>query len=197
MNRFWMSRLWSSPMKLSNLPTRATSWFALFQHRTCDAKTTATVANNAVADAAGPASPDLGLSQRQRSRAIPTIGIAEAAPGVVVVSVAGEAGCDNLYPLEFALTRLLARRAVLAVLDFTALTLLSSLAMGMLVGLRRDLGRWQGRVKLACVPPPILVALQTARLTDLFEVHATVEEALATAGTPSLPRTRANNRSPQ
>jgi anti-sigma B factor antagonist len=100
----------------------------------------------------------------------------------VVVSVAGEASTDNLQPLEFALARLLARRVPLAVLDCSALTLLSSLAMGMLVRLRRDLGRWQGCVKLACLTPPIQDALQTARLTELFEVHATVEEALATAG---------------
>jgi hypothetical protein len=52
----------------------------------------------------------------------------------------------------------------------------------MLVGLRRDLGRWQGRVKLACLAPPIQETLRVARLTELFEVHATVEEALATAG---------------
>jgi anti-sigma B factor antagonist len=100
----------------------------------------------------------------------------------VVVSVAGAASTDNLQPLEFALARLLARRVRLAVIDCSAVTLLSSLAMGMLVRLRRDLGRWQGRVKLACLPPPILNTLQIAGLTELFEVHATVEEALATAG---------------
>jgi anti-sigma B factor antagonist len=100
----------------------------------------------------------------------------------VVVSVAGEASTDYLQPLEFALARVLARRVGLAVIDCSAVTLLSSLAMGMLVRLRRDLGRWQGRVKLACVPPPILNSLEVAGLTELFEVHATVEEALATAG---------------
>jgi anti-sigma B factor antagonist len=100
----------------------------------------------------------------------------------VVVSLAGEASTDNLQPLEFALARLLARRVPLAVIDCSALTLLSSLAMGMLVRLRRDLGRWQGRVKFACLPPPILNTLQIAGLTELFEVHATLEEALATAG---------------
>ena len=100
----------------------------------------------------------------------------------VVVSVVGEASTDNLQPLEFALARLLARRVPLAVLDCSALTLLSSLAMGMLVGLRRDLGRWQGCVKLACLTPPIQDVLQATGLTELFEVHATVEEALATVG---------------
>jgi len=54
--------------------------------------------------------------------------------------------------------------------------------MGMLIGLRRDLGRWRGCVILACLTPPIQDALQASRLTELFEVHATVEEALATAG---------------
>ena len=67
-------------------------------------------------------------------------------------------------------------------LDCTALTLLSSLAMGILVGLRRDLGRWQGCVKLACLTPPIQDVLHATGLIELFDVHATVEEALATAG---------------
>jgi anti-anti-sigma factor len=96
--------------------------------------------------------------------------------------MAGEAGTDNLQALEFALARVLARRVPLAVLDCSALTLLSSLAMGMLIGLRRDLGRWQRRVKLACLPPALLNSLEVAGLTELFEVHATVEQALATAG---------------
>jgi anti-sigma B factor antagonist len=105
----------------------------------------------------------------------------------VVVSLAGEASTDNLQTLELALARLLARRVPLAVLDCSALTLLSSLAMGMLVRLRRDLGRWQGRVKLAGVAPRIELALQAARLIDLFEVHATVEQALAAAAVADVP----------
>ena len=98
-----------------------------------------------------------------------------------MVSVAGEASTDNLQPLEFALACLVARRVSLAVLDCSALTLISSLAMGMLVSLRRDLGRWQGCVKLACVGPPIEQALRATKLTDLFQVHATLEQALTPA----------------
>jgi anti-anti-sigma factor len=99
----------------------------------------------------------------------------------VVVSVAGEASTDNLQPLEFALARLVARRVPLAVLDCSALTSLSSLAMGMLVSLRRDFGRWQGCVKLACVGPRIEQVLQATRLTELFQIHVTVEQALSSA----------------
>ena len=109
----------------------------------------------------------------------------------VVVSLAGEASTDNLQPLELALARLLARRVPLAVLDCSALTLLSSLAMGLLIGLRRDLGRWQGRVKLAGVGPLVEQALQVTRLIELFEVHATVEQALAAASDVPLPESTA------
>jgi anti-sigma B factor antagonist len=105
----------------------------------------------------------------------------------VVVRLAGEASTDNLQPLECALARLLVHRVPLAVFDCSALTLLSSLAMGMLVGLRRDLGRWHGCVKLACLGPPIEQALQVTRLIDLFEVHATVEQALAAAAVADMP----------
>jgi anti-sigma B factor antagonist len=105
----------------------------------------------------------------------------------VVVRLAGEASTDNLQPLECALARLLAHRVPLAVLDCSALTLLSSLAMGMLIGLRRDLGRWQGCVKLARLGPPIEQALEATRLIDLFEVHATVEQALAAAAVADGP----------
>ena len=59
--------------------------------------------------------------------------------------------------------------------------------MGILVGLRRDLGRWQGCVKLARLGPPIEQALEATRLIDLFEVHATVEQALAAAAVADGP----------
>jgi anti-anti-sigma factor len=109
-----------------------------------------------------------------------TISIADL-DQAVVLRLEGDARIDNLVPLEFALTRLVARRVSLVVLDLSGLTLLSSLAMGMLIGLRRDLARWQGRLTLACVPPRIHEALQAARLADLFEFHATLDQALATA----------------
>jgi anti-sigma B factor antagonist len=99
----------------------------------------------------------------------------------VVVTVAGDAGTDNLHELELVLARLVARRVPLAVFDCSALTLLSSLAMGMLVGLRRDLGRWQGCVKLACLGPRTEEALRVTRLSELFQIHATIEQALASA----------------
>jgi anti-anti-sigma factor len=117
---------------------------------------------------------------RPESREALDIKISEQERGVVVC-LSGYAGSTNLHTLEFTLIRLSARRVPLAVLDLSGLTLLSSLAMGMLVRFNRDLGRWQGRVKLAGVPAHIREALETAMLTTLFEIHATAEDALTAA----------------
>jgi anti-anti-sigma regulatory factor len=44
--------------------------------------------------------------------------------------------------MQFALLPLLARHTPLVVLDFSGLTFLASLAMGVLVTFRRDMARW-------------------------------------------------------
>jgi anti-anti-sigma factor len=101
--------------------------------------------------------------------------------GGVLVRLEDKAGVVGLEKLEFAFTRVLARRAPVAVLDLSQLTFVSSLAIGQLVRLRRDLNRWNGRVKIASCPPAIREALQTAGVVDFFGFHASVEEALSAA----------------
>jgi anti-anti-sigma factor len=106
-------------------------------------------------------------------------------PWGVLLRLEGEAGVHAVdrMPFILMLMRLVARRPPLVVVDLSGLTFLSSLAMGALVGFRRDLGRWGGRVKLAAIPPMIYESLKTSRLDMLFELCATVEEAQAA---PSL-----------
>jgi anti-anti-sigma factor len=118
----------------------------------------------------------------QPSRAAPTPGgltvtITELPQGVVL-RLEGSASFNNLNPLQFALTRLVARRTPLAVLDFSELTFIASLAMGVLVTFRRDLGRWGGRVRIAAARPEIYEVMQAAGLAELFEFRPTVEEAV-------------------
>lgn len=109
-----------------------------------------------------------------------TVGIADLHRGFQVC-VAGAAGTHNLDPLDFALLRMVARRPQLVVLDFSELTFLSSLAMGFLVRLHRDLARWGGRLRLAGTRPEVRESLEAARLADLFEFYATVADAVAVA----------------
>jgi anti-anti-sigma factor len=117
----------------------------------------------------------------QPSRAAPapgplTVAITDLPQGVVL-RVEGSASFNNLDRLQFALIRLVARRTPLAMLDFSELTFIASLAMGMLVTFRRDLGRWGGRVRIAGVRPEIYEALRAAGLAELFEFCPTVEQA--------------------
>jgi anti-anti-sigma factor len=97
----------------------------------------------------------------------------------VLVRVEGEAGIIGLETLQFAFARVIARRSRLAILDLAQLTYLSSLAMGQLVRLRRDLGRWNGRVKIASCPAAIREVLEVAKVADFFGFHASLEEAIS------------------
>jgi anti-anti-sigma factor len=99
----------------------------------------------------------------------------------VIVRVEGEAGVVGTEKLGLALARVIARRAPLAILDLAELIFLSSLAMGQLVRLSRDLARWGGRVKIACCRAVVREALETARLGCFFEFTGSVEEAIPTA----------------
>jgi anti-anti-sigma factor len=97
----------------------------------------------------------------------------------IVVCLEGEAGVIGLERMQIAFARVAARRARLAVLDLARLTFMSSLAIGQLVALRRDLDRWNGRLKLAACPPTIHEVLEKTGLSKFFEFHPSVEEAIA------------------
>jgi anti-sigma B factor antagonist len=99
--------------------------------------------------------------------------------GAVVVRLAGEAGVVEVPRLQLPFMRLVVRRAPLVVLDLSELTYISSLALGAVVALRRNLGHFGGRVMIAAALPRVSGVLETTRLHTLFGVYATVEEALA------------------
>jgi anti-anti-sigma factor len=106
------------------------------------------------------------------------VGVSEAG-GAVVVRLEGEARVMEVARLQMPFMRLVVRRVPLVVLDLTDLAFLSSLAIGALVGLRRDLGRFGGRVRIAGARAAVAEALEATNLFALFESCATVEEALA------------------
>jgi anti-anti-sigma factor len=97
----------------------------------------------------------------------------------VLLRIEGDAGVVGLEALQFAFARVIARRALLAVLDLGHLTFVSSLAIGQLVRLSRDLNRWNGRVRIASCPPMIRETLEAARVASFFVFHASVEEAIS------------------
>ena len=96
----------------------------------------------------------------------------------VVLRLIGEARID-VGALDMQVTRLLARRPSLVVLDLSALTFCSSLGMGCIVSLRRSLERSHCKTRLAAVHPDVLDSLKRAVILPLFEVFPTVDEAIA------------------
>jgi anti-anti-sigma factor len=97
----------------------------------------------------------------------------------VLVRVEGEAGVTGLETLQIAFTQVLSRRPPLAVLDLSRLSFVSSLAIGQLVRLYRDLNRWNGRVRIVSCPPAIRQVLETAGVHAFFAFHESVEEAIS------------------
>jgi anti-anti-sigma factor len=131
-------------------------------------------------EASAPASANAGPEAPAQEKAALVATIFELDFGVIV-RLEGEAGVVGIEKLGFACARVVARRAPLAILDLAELTFLSSLAMGQLVRLSRDLARWGGRVKIACCRPLVRGALETARLGCFFEFTGSVEEAIPSA----------------
>jgi hypothetical protein len=71
-----------------------------------------------------------------------------------LIRLEGKAGVPAVESLAIVFARLAARRVRLVVVELSGLTLLSRRALGALVGLWRDLGRWGGRLRLASTPRP-------------------------------------------
>lgn len=90
----------------------------------------------------------------------------------------GDAGVTEGKALDLELTRLCARRPAVLVLDLSRLRSISSLVMRQLLAARRSICR-TGRMRVAAVPAQVMDSLKHARLDTVFEIFATVEEALA------------------
>jgi anti-anti-sigma factor len=90
-------------------------------------------------------------------------------PHFLCVTIRGEASFDQAEVIAAQLLRVPLDGHSLVVLDLAELTLLSSLAMGVLVEYRRGLWRRGVEVRLANVPAPVWLALESAGLGKLFE----------------------------
>jgi len=99
--------------------------------------------------------------------------------GMIIAFVSGEADVFNSEKLEAVLTPFIAKRPRRLILELSQLTMISSLAMGKLVAARKSMALHGGEVVL--VSPIVMVhdALRRARLTDIFKMTASLDEALA------------------
>jgi anti-anti-sigma factor len=92
----------------------------------------------------------------------------ERGPHFLSVAITGEARFDQAEVISAQLLRLPLDGYSLVVFDLAELTFLSSLAMGALIAYRRGLCRREVEMRLANVPAPIWLALESAGLGQLL-----------------------------
>jgi anti-anti-sigma factor len=94
--------------------------------------------------------------------------VSDLADGVLV-RLQGEAGYLEAEVLDAALLPVRARHPALVTFDLSELHLISSLALGILVGFRRSAARTGGRVRLTGLRPTVREVIERAGLTMLLE----------------------------
>lgn len=97
-----------------------------------------------------------------------------------VVSVGGDLDLASAPELKWTLVDLLRTGHSRIVLDLSLVTFMDSTAVGVLVGFNRTLGDG-ARLAIACPRPDVLNIFEITGLDGVFEIFATVEEALGYA----------------
>jgi anti-anti-sigma factor len=107
------------------------------------------------------------------------IEVASRPDGVAVVCLAGLADLAGSQALDQRLLSLSAQRPARVVFDLSKLKGMSSICMGNLVRFRHGIARHGGSVVFAGANGLVLMAIQRAKLDQIFKLFGTVDEALA------------------
>jgi len=97
-----------------------------------------------------------------------------------VISVAGELDLSTAPKLKFLLLDALEDGHDRLVVDLSATTFMDSTALGVLVGVNRNLGA-AGRLAVVCEKTGLLKVFELSGMDGVFALSATLEEALAEA----------------
>lgn len=103
----------------------------------------------------------------------------QSTPGVTIVGLRGSADIHSTDQLQQALDALAAQKPKAFVLDLSGVDILTSLAIGVLVGFRKSVMDAGGTVVLSGVPEPIAKTLRFTRVSELFVRYGTAAEASA------------------
>lgn len=98
-----------------------------------------------------------------------------------LVKLIGEAGMSTVDDLEIALTRVVAGRYPLVLIDMSGLTFLSSIGIGALVSFQRGVSRTGGHAIYCGAKFAIQSSIAHARLDRFFELYKTLDDAIIEA----------------
>jgi anti-sigma B factor antagonist len=101
-----------------------------------------------------------------------------------VVSVRGEIDLFTAPEFKALIHDAIEAGRDLVVVDLAATTFIDSSSLGVLISAHRRLKLRGGRLIVACDVPAVLSTFKITGLDSVFEMAASREEALASAGTP-------------
>lgn len=111
-----------------------------------------------------------------------TLGLSESShPPATVLAVVGEVDVRTVGSLRTRLTDLLVEGSPRLVVDLSGVTFMDSSGLGALVSAQKRARVFRGTLVLVVVNDAILRVLRLTALDRVFTVHATLEEALASA----------------
>ena len=96
-----------------------------------------------------------------------------------VVRVHGQVHLLEAKELEGRLEDVLADDQLNIILDMTDVSFIASDGLGVLIKVRGDARRAGGSFRIVEPPEPVLGVFRTTRLTKLFDIYPSPEEALA------------------
>jgi len=96
-----------------------------------------------------------------------------------VVELHGSARMADCDLMREAIDELTGGQASPIVLDMTDLDFICSVGLGAIIAGHLKTRDYEGRIHLVAPQPSVLKLLETTRLTEVFPIFTTVEEALA------------------
>ena len=99
----------------------------------------------------------------------------------VVLTVTGSVSMSDAENLQEKLEQLAAERTPIIILDLKGMDFICSVGLGAIIVGHLKCRHHAGQVRLVSPVPSVRKLLETTRLTKLFNIYDTVEEALAGA----------------
>jgi len=96
----------------------------------------------------------------------------------VIVKVSGAVSMSEAERFRMSLEGLASERIPLIVLDLSEMVFISSLGLGAIISGHLKCRHHRGQIKLVQPTPPVRELLETTRLTKLFGIYDSVEQAL-------------------
>jgi len=110
------------------------------------------------------------------------LSLATRTEGLATVVVAqGEIDLSTIPQLTEKLDDLIAQDQVDLIIDMAGVDFIDSTGLGALVGARKKALSKDGSVHLACVQAKVLKIFKITQLTEIFPVHESVADAVASA----------------